>query len=498
MEPKKRLDTWSRLGGKKQLPSLEQGRASFAGVAHDQVPRYVKVHKAWTVALVRGGDLSAERGRKMLGALEEVDIDEMIATFHERYDKVVLQLERYLVDKIGYEGTSVLAGRTLPPPVYRMKVREKILPLIDAANDMLGTLLEKSAQHTGAVMPGYTHLSHAQPMTYGHYLLGVHDACARAAKQIEAAYASTNLCDMGCGALAGTSFEVDRELLADLLGFEGIIEHSNDCVAATDFAIDLAAALTNMAIPISRAAAELDTWTTFEAGMLEISDEIGATSSMMPQKKNATICEHLRWAMGSISGMYNQLATGCHAVPYGDVMEVMFMPRVAEELAEKGAWICSRMATLANNLQVHEEVMLKHAREGFSTASELAAVIFRKKEVPWRVCHAIVAGTVRRLDEAGLTAADIAPGLVDEVAEEVTGEKLGLSAGEIAAATDPVEFVAAHDSQGGVAAAEVERMIAGRRGQLKAARARHERRRTALAEADARLAAAVDDLLRKE
>jgi len=362
VEPKKRLDTWSRLGGKKKLPPLEKGRANFASVAHDQVPRYVKVHKAWTVALTRGGNISAERGRKMLGALENVDVDEMVATFHERYDKVVLQLERYLVDRIGYEGTSVLAGRTLPPPVYRMRVREKILPLL-------------------------------------------------------------------------------------------------------------------------------------EAGMLEISDEIGATSSMMPQKKNATICEHLRWAMGAISGMYNQLATGCHAVPYGDVMEVMFMPRVAEQLAEKGAWICSRMAKLVENLHVREEVMLRHAREGFSTASELAAVTFRRKEVPWRVCHAIVAGVVRRLDSEGRTAAEMTPELVDEIAVEITGEKLGLTAEEIAAATDPVSFVNAHDSRGGVAPAEVERMIAGRRSRLDEAREAQARRRARLAAADERLDAAVRAIL---
>jgi argininosuccinate lyase len=216
---------------------------------------------------------------------------------------------------------------------------------------------------------------------------------------------------------------------------------------------------------------------------------------MMPQKKNATICEHLRWAMGAISGMYNQLATGCHAVPYGDVMEVMFMPRVAEQLAEKGAWICSRMAKLVENLHVREEVMLRHAREGFSTASELAAVTFRRKEVPWRVCHAIVAGVVRRLDSEGRTAAEMTPELVDEIAVEITGEKLGLTAEEIAAATDPVSFVNAHDSRGGVAPAEVERMIAGRRSRLDEAREAQARRRARLAAADERLDAAVRAIL---
>lgn len=491
----KRLDTWSRLGGKKKLPSLEEGRASFARIANDQVPRYVSVHMAWMVMLIKQGCIERERGKRILEALNSVSVEDMVASYNERYDKVILQIERYLVDQIGEDGSSVLVARTLPPPVYRMKVREKILPLIEAAHGLLETLLNRGYEHRHAVMPGYTHLSHAQPMTYGHYLLGLHDAAARASLQIEAAYDSTNKCDMGCGALSGVSFDIDRPLLADLLGFDGLIEHSNDCVAATDFAVDLAAALTNLLIPITRVANEVDVWTTFEANMLEISDEIAATSSMMPQKKNATICEHLRWSLGTIMGFYSQISCGAHNTSYGDVMEVMFVPNVAEELAAKGTWACKRMATLVNELSVHKDVMLRHAREGFSTASELASVMFREKGLPWRICHAIVAGTVRALSESGKTAADITPELVDEVATKVRGEPVGLSAEAIAAATDPVKFVEAHASQGGVAPKEVERMVGVRREELADMRTRHEKRVKSLSDAQAKLDAAVNEIV---
>jgi len=207
---------------------------------------------------------------------------------------------------------------------------------------------------------------------------------ARAARQVEQTYTATNQSDMGCGALAGTSLNIDRVMLADLLGFDGIVEHSNDSVAATDFVIDLVAAMTNLAVPISRVANEMDVWTTFEANMLEVSDEIAATSSMMPQKKNATICEHLRYATGTIMGYYNEIVGGAHNTPYGDVMEVMFIWGKGAEISAKGAWLCQRMKTLVENMAVHEDVMLKHAREGFSTASELASVIFREKGKPWR------------------------------------------------------------------------------------------------------------------
>ena len=490
-----RLDTWSRVDGKRTPPDPEVARAAFARKAPDEIPRIVKAHKAWMVAMVRGANLGRETGAAILRALCEVDIDAIVATYDPRFNKPILQLERYLCDQVGDAASNVLAGRTLPPPLYRMKARESILPLIDAVLELRRTLLDVAAQHTRTVMPGYTHLSHAQPMTYGHYLVGLHDAVARAGGEIERAYAATNRCNMGCGALAGTSFRIDRGLLAELLGFDGLIEHANDCVAATDFAIDLVAALTNLLIPISRVANELDVWTTFEAGMLEVSDAVGATSSMMPQKKNATLCEHLRAGLGAVMGYYAELACQAHNTSYGDTMEVMFNYWKVPEIAAKGVWACEQMATLVTNLSVNEAVMLRHAREGFSTASELAAVLLRERGTPWRVAHAIVAGVVRRLVQAGKTAADITPQIVDEVAAEVAGAPLGLSAEAIRAAIDPARFVEAMTSQGGAAPTETERMIEARREELARDRGGQAERVRRLTDAEARLDVAVREIV---
>ena len=494
-EAPKRIDTWTRLGGKRKLPESESARREFARVAPKQIPRIVQAHKAWMVAIFEGDNFDREAAKRILAALRDVDIDEMVETYDRRFSKPILQLERYLVDKIGPVASNVLAGRTLPPPLYRMKAREAVLPLIDAALDLGGTTLDVAAQHTRTVMPGYTHLAHAQPMTYGHYLLGFYDAAERATAQIEAAYASANLCNMGCGALAGTSFRIDRQRLADLLGFDAVLEHSNDCVAATDFAIDLIAALTNLLIPISRVANELDVWTTFEADMLEISDEIAATSSMMPQKKNACICEHLRAALGTVMGYYAEFACQAHNTSYGDTMEVMFVMGKVPQIAEKGVWVCQRMAALVKNMSVHEDVMLRHAREGFSTASELAAVMLREKNVPWRVGHAIVANVVRKLLERGQTAVDITPEIVDAAAQEVTGEPLGVPSESIQAAIDPVRFVEAMTSQGGTAPDEVERMIRTRRTRMEQTRERQTARKQRLEEAVCLLDEAVTGIL---
>lgn len=490
-EGPKHLDTWGRVAGKRKLPELESARREFAQKAREEIPRLVQVHKAWMVAMVQGENLDRDAGRQILGALMDVDIDEMIATYDRRFNKPILQLERYLADKIGPMASNVLAGRTLPPPLYRMKSRDAMLPLIAATLDLCKVALDVAEQHTSTVMPGYTHLSHAQPMTYGHYLVGFHDAAGRASRQIEAAFASTNLCNMGCGALAGTSFNINRKLLADLLGFDRVLEHSNDCVAATDFVIDLVAALTNLLIPISRVANELDVWTTFEAGMFEIDDEIADTSSLMPQKKNACICEHLRATLGTVMGYYTELACQAHNTSYGDTMEVMFVMGKVPQMAGKGAWACGRMAALIKHLSAHEDVMLRHASEGFSTASELAAVMLREKGTPWRVAHAIVADVVRRLSDRGQTAEHITTEVIDAAAKKVTGEPVGLSTESIQSAIDPALFVEAMASQGGTAPDEVQRMIDIRRDELECASERQTQRQKQLKQAERALEDAV-------
>jgi len=492
----KRLDTYIRVGGRKH--SDQAGQKSFAASAHKAIPRIVKVHKAWMVMLIKQRVVEAERGKKVLTALAAMDkaaIDEMIETYDPHFSKVILQLERYLTDKAGPIASDINIGRTLPPPLYRMRMRNKMLELIDATLPFRGALLKKASKHTRAVMPGYTHLSHAQPMTFGHYLIGLYDAIDRASRRAEEAYASTNLSDMGCGALAGTSFNIDRQLPAELLGFDGIIEHSNDCVAATDHAVDTVAALTNLAIPLSRVANELDTWTCFEVNMVEITDALGSTSSMMPQKKSACVFEHVRSALAVVMGCYSDIVCRAHNTSYGDVIEVEAISNRTHSAIDTVVSALRRLEKAIETLIIKEDIMLRYAQEGFSTVSELAAVLYREAGIPLRVGYAVVAAVVRRVWEAGRAASDITTEMLDEAAIEITGSPAGLSSESLAAALDAVKFVEAHKSQGGVAPSEVERMILVREEKLEETRARHRERIQRLEEADGMLDAAVADIL---
>ena len=381
-------DTHSRLRGK-EIPSLEEGRKAFAALAYDEIPRATKVHKAWTVMLIERGIIDKGEGHEILKTLSRINdkaIAEMIQSYDPHFYKWRVQFERYLMDKVGSIAGNINIGRTLPPPLYRMKLREAVVPLIQATLEFRQNLLDRADEYRDAVMPGYTHNQHAQPMTFGHYLLGLYEAIDRAAVQLEQAYDVINICDLGCGALAGTSFNVDREKPARFLGFDRVMEHTNDCVASTDQATNVVAAMINLAIPMSRVANEMHWWATFEFNMIELTDAICEASSMMPQKKSPCVFEEIRCTLGKVLGCYSDIVCRAQNTLYGDTIEVYeaseYVPNTVADVIKA----INTFNKVLNNLIVKKDIMLRHAQRGFSTATELAAFLFRETHLPLRSC----------------------------------------------------------------------------------------------------------------
>jgi argininosuccinate lyase len=491
-------DTHSRLRGK-EIPSLEEGRRNFAQIAFDEIPRVTKVHQAWVVMMIRQEIIDRQEGREILTALSRIDdraIQEMIDTYDPRFYKWRVQFERYLMDKIGSAASNINIARTLPPPLYRMKLREGVLPLLEATLAFRRNLLDKAELYRHVVMPGYTHNQHAQPMTFGHYLLGLYEPVSRACVQLENAYDLINLCDLGCGALAGTSFNIDRELPASLLGFDGVLEHTNDCVGSTDQATNVVAAMLNLAIPMSRVANEMHTWATFEFNMIELSDAICEASSMMPQKKSPCVFEDIRETLAKVLGCYTDIVCRAQNTMYGDTIEVYEASELVPNTIAEVVKSVNAFNRVLDNLIVKEDIMLDYARRGFSTATELAAVLFREAGLPMRIAHAIVGESVHDVWEKGKTAVDITSDVVDRAAEKIIGKPLKLNPDLVAAAMDPVQFVEAHKSQGAVAPAEVHRMVEHRRThELREAQEWQEERVQLLRQADEALELAVKKMI---
>jgi len=210
--------------------------------------------------------------------------------------------------------------------------------------------------------------------------------------------------------------------------------------------------------------------------MVEVADEMCNPSSMMPQKKNPALFEFCRMTLGKILGAYSEIVCGAHGTQYGDVIEMRELsysihPRLQETVKQLRI-----MNRAIDTLIVKDERMLDLARRGFSTATELAAVLYRESSVPLRMAHGVVAEIVRKMISEGKSPQDITPEVVEQVSRELLGEGIKLSAEVLQSSINPVRFVAAHDSFGGVAPPTVAGMISERRKRLEAYRRRQTER----------------------
>jgi argininosuccinate lyase len=408
----------------------------------------------------------------------------------------VWSLERILTARLGADLAGNLnIGKTLPEPMARLKIRDGCLPLFDGLLEFLGVLQELSLRYRETVMPGYTHLSQAQPTSLGHYLLSVHDPLLRALRELEAAYANTNLSTLGCGALAGSSWPLDRLLTAQLLGFDGIVENANDSVSSADYGVSILAALVNVMVPVSRVTLDLQVWGMEEVGMIGVPGSFSDTSSMMPQKKNyGGQLERTRFESATIIGRLQEVAVLTKSEPFSDLLAVI---RTRFPVMESLCIVKKNLRILQGFLSVmqpDEERMLELCRRGFSCASELANVIVRRTDLSYRQGHHVTGTVVRLCSERGIRADQVGSALVEEAAALVVGKPLGLTDEEIRRALDPRHFLAAHTVRGGAAPQEVARMVEQRRGELEQAAARQRQRRQRLEEAEVLLGRRIGEL----
>lgn len=264
-------------------PRLRAGLKDFAPM--------LWVHKAHTVMLASQEIIGQEDASALLSAITALENEGLKAlSLDPRLEDLFYNVEAFITKRVGIRIAGRLhAGRSrndLAATIDRMQVRDQVNDLCEASIDLRQCMLEVADRHAESVMPGYTHLKPAQPITFGYYLTAVAGALDRDARRVERVYESTNLCPMGAAALAGTSFPVDRNLMARLLGFDGLLENCLDAVASRDFALELMAASAILTTTISRIASDLYVWQSDEFGLIELSDSIAGTSSIMPQKKN--------------------------------------------------------------------------------------------------------------------------------------------------------------------------------------------------------------------
>ncbi|MEU5849437.1 argininosuccinate lyase [Saccharopolyspora shandongensis] len=428
---------------------------SFRFMLTEYFDSLLEVNKAWTLMLGDTRIVPADHVRQLLSALNRMT-DEGVGAFAEfnpAYEYFYSHLEHRLAEYAGADAAGEInLGRTRPEPLTRMALRGRLLRLNEELGELIDTLLELAEREADTVMPQWTHMQPAQPSTMGHYLVGIVNALQRDTERIASAYRTTNVCTLGCGALAGTSYPVDRESVAVLLGFDGVRENTIDCVASGDYALEVSAAVANLGITLSRLCEDFYIWHTDEFGLVEIGDAFAGSSSMMPQKKNAYPFEYVRArgarAVGDMTAAFGAL----HNTNFGDIKDV------EEEMVPPVFRVCDEMSVslrlLRGTLQtvtVHRERCEARAAAGFSTATELAAMLHRNSDLDYRSAHRVVGHLVLLATQRGIEPSAVDSSLLNEAARDTLGKDAGLTDQQVRDAIDPRGFVAAHTVRGGPA-----------------------------------------------
>jgi argininosuccinate lyase len=422
----------------------------------------ININKAHVIMLMEQKIIQPQDASKLLKALSgklDLKMDAFSEDVHMAVEEAVLQ-------QTGSEvGGNMHIGKSRNDQVataIRMELRKKLLDLMLSVLKMQQSLAETAEKHIEIVILGYTHLQPAQPVTFAHYLLARFDQLERDLQRLQNAYVRVNLCPMGAGALATTSFPINRQRIAELLGFDDVAENSIDAVGSRDFILETLATLTITAIDLSQLAEDLLVWSSFDFAVLELPDDFASTSSMMPQKKNAEVPEVIRARASHVLSDFVAAATAMKAMPSTYNLDFQEVTPKLWEAVENVDRSLNMLAALIPNLKVQSDVSEK-ALKSFVAATEVANMLVRKYSVPFRSAHKIVGALVKTLIESKRTFKDATPELLQKVARDTVGITLSVKAADIAESVDLKEIIASYNVTGGPAPATVKIALATRK-----------------------------------
>ena len=340
-------------------------------------------------------------------------------------EDVHMNIERRLTDKIGDAGKRLHTGRSRNDQVatdIRLWLRDEISTIQDLIRDLQAALVDLAEQHAEVVMPGFTHLQVAQPVSFGHHMLAYVEMLGRDHERMVDCRKRVNRMPLGSAALAGTTYPIQRELTAELLGFEQICQNSLDAVSDRDFALEFTAAASLVMVHLSRLSEELILWMSPRFSFIDIADRFCTGSSIMPQKKNPDVPELVRGKSGRVIGHLTGLMMLMKSQPLA----------YNKDNQEDKEPLFDTVDTLIDTLRIYADMMrgvtvkpdnMRAAvMQGFATATDLADYLV-KKGMPFRDSHEVVAQAVRYADEQGVDLSElplaVLQGFSDLVADDV-------------------------------------------------------------------------------
>ena len=357
------------------------------------------------------GIISQDDVAQIAQGLNEILQEIQAGQFEWRLDleDVHLNIEKRLTDKIGDAGKRLHTGRSRNDQVstdVRLWLRSVADDVIAGIRKLQTSIVDLAETHFDTAMPGFTHLQVAQPVTFGHHLLAYFEMLQRDAARFADARKRINRLPLGAAALAGTSYPIDREMVAKELGFDGVCENSLDAVSDRDFAIEFTAAAALVMTHLSRFSEELILWSSPRFAFVDIADRFCTGSSIMPQKKNPDVPELVRGKTGRVTGHLMALLTLMKSQPLAYNKDNQEDKEPLFDTADTLLVTLEIYADMLRGIKVNKEAMRQAATEGFATATDLADSLV-KKGTPFRDAHEVVALAVRHAVDKGCDLSDL-------------------------------------------------------------------------------------------
>ncbi len=459
-------------------------------------------NRAHAVMLFRCGIITRDNAAALLNALAQVDeagLDEL--AYRSGVEDLFFAVENRLIELAGAEyGGNLQLARSRNDLGYALTRLALRPPLLETADDLLSlreSLLAFAREHLETLMPGYTHTQPAQPTTMAHYIAGILACLQRDSARLRFAYATNNQSPLGAAALTGTAFPIDRQLSARLLGFDEVQLSTYDSIGASDNMTDVAGALSTLGVNLSRFSKDMLFWATLESGAIRIDESFLQISSIMPQKRNPVVLEHLRARISRMMAQAHGITLQCHNIPFGDTQDIEdeIIPLLFGSL-ETAKAILRLYGAVVDTLGVNVDHLRRRAIAGFTTVTELADTLVREAGLPFRQAHSLVSALVTHAQAQDLAPTDLSADSLRQVALDTLGRQVELSDEAFDRALDPWAFVAARDLPGGAAPNATAAVLDAQERVISEDRAWLESTRAALAAADQSLSNEVEALTR--
>ncbi len=444
----------------------------------------IAANEAHTLMLAATGILPGDQASRLLGALATVtDAGADDFAYTPGVEDLFFAVEGRLIDLAGADvGGNLQIARSrndLAACLIRMRLRERLDAITGTVLALRSRLLDLAEAHSDSVMPGITHTQPAQPTTLAHYLLGVLGPLERDTARLVAARKRVNRSPLGVAAFTTTTFPIDRDTLARLLGFEGIVENGYDAVGASDSMLEPVQALVNMVASLSRFGSDLAIWTRSESGFLRIDDAFIQISSIMPQKRNPVVLEHIRTRIAWVYGDAATVETMMHSAAFGDTNDVedpIYVP--LDRTFDAATAVLELLTAVLESATFDTRLMAERAQGGAMTTTALADVLVQGEGLPFRSAHTIVS---RAVSGGGA----ITAGVVNEIGLDVLGRELAVSESLVTEALDVERFIARRTLPGGPAPETTRAAILSARERLAADKRALEERLALLSRAEA-------------